>query len=186
MNTDLTGQLLIAMPSIGDARFSKSVILVCAHSEDFAMGIVLNKPMQGLSLPLLLDQLDVPVEGSVPDKLVLDGGPVSSDRGFVVHSHDIKSDGASLPVNDELCLTATRDILVAMGSDCPPQNAILALGYAGWGAGQLEGELATNAWLIGSSNQELIFGLEHSKKWSLALKNIGVDSGRLLGQGGNA
>ena len=147
MDTDLTGKLLIALPGIGDTRFARSVILVCAHSPEFAMGIVLNKPMAHLRLPQLFEQLDVPIEADVPDTFVLDGGPVSSDRGFVLHTDDVYNEGASLPVEGDICMTATRDILHAMGSVQPPRRSVLALGYSGWGAGQLEVELAENAWL---------------------------------------
>lgn len=123
MDTDLTGKLLIALPGIGDPRFLRSVILVCAHSPEFAMGIVINKPMAHLRLPQLFEQLDVPVEGDVPDTFVLDGGPVSSDRGFVLHTDDVFNEGASLPIEGDICMTATRDILHAMGSQHPPGAA---------------------------------------------------------------
>lgn len=186
MHTDLTGKLLIALPGIGDPRFSRSVILVCAHSPEFAMGIVLNKPMVGLRLPQLLEQLEVPVEHEVSDAYVLDGGPVSSDRGFVLHTHDVMSEGATLEIDDEVCMTATRDILVALASEAAPRRSVLALGYAGWGAGQLEYELAENAWLVGKPEAELIFGEAHEGKWQAALHAIGIDSGRLQVDPGRA
>jgi putative AlgH/UPF0301 family transcriptional regulator len=137
MDTDLTGKLLIALPGIGDARFARSVILVCAHSPEFAMGIVLNKPMAHLRLPQLFEQLDVPIEADVPDTFVLDGGPVSSDRGFVLHTDDVYNEGASLPVDGDICMTATRDILHAMGSAHRPgavcwRLAIPAGAQANW------------------------------------------------------
>ncbi len=179
MDADLTGKLLIALPGIGDPRFARSIILICAHSPDFAMGIVLNKPMVGLKLPQLLDQLDVPVEIDVSESCVLDGGPVSSDRGFVLHTDDVMSEGATLEVSDDLCMTATRDILHAIGSRAAPRRSVLALGYSGWGAGQLEYELAENAWLIGRPDQELVFGESHEGKWHNALSSIGIDTGRL-------
>lgn len=178
MDTDLTGKLLIAMPSIGDARFQRSVILICAHSPEFAMGIVLNKPMDGLTLPQLLKQLDVPMEIEVPPDLVLDGGPVSSDRGFVLHTDDVLSEGTTLEINQDFCMTATHDILVAIGS-APPRRSVLALGYSGWGAGQLEVELAENAWLVGEPTTDIVFGQSYSQKWSNALGQLGIDSGRL-------
>ena len=179
MDTDLTGKLLIALPDIGDPRFSRSVILVCAHSPEFAMGIVLNKPMTGLTLPQLLEQLDIPLEIDIPDELVLDGGPVSSDRGFVLHTDDVISEGATLEIDGEFCMTATRDILLAMGTRRGPRRSVLALGYSGWGAGQLEYELAENAWLVGTPNAELVFGESHDGKWDAALNELGIDSGRL-------
>ena len=186
MDADLTGKLLIALPGIGDPRFSRSVILVCAHSPEFAMGIVLNKPMTGLTLPQLLEQLEVPVEIDVPEDLVLDGGPVSSDRGFVLHTDDVVSEGATLEIDGTFCMTATRDILLAIGSRGAPRRSVLALGYSGWGAGQLEYELAENAWLIGEPSPDLVFGESHEGKWDVALNQMGIDSGRLQIRPGNA
>lgn len=186
MTTDLTGRLLIAMPTIGDNRFTRSVILVCAHQSDYAMGIVLNKPMDGLTLPDLLDQLDVPLEITVPEQAVLDGGPVGNDRGFVLHSGDFFSEGATLDVTDDVCLTATRDILVAMGSPEAPRQSTLALGYSGWGPGQLEMELQENAWLVGQPDHDILFGHDHTEKWARALDIIGVPSGRLQSSPGRA
>ena len=186
MTTDLTGRLLIAMPTIGDNRFKRAVILVCAHQEDYAMGLVLNKPMDGLTLPDLLDQLEVPVEITLPDKAVLDGGPVGNDRGFVLHSDDFYSDGATLDVADNICLTATRDILEAMGTTSAPSESILALGYSGWGPGQLEMELQENAWLVGRPDHDILFGQDHQVKWSKALDIIGVPAGRLQSAPGRA
>ena len=179
MNADLTGKLLIALPSIGDERFERAVILMCAHSEEYAMGIVLNKPMIGLKLEQLLDQLEVPVEVSLPDNFVLDGGPVSSNRGFVIHTDDVVCEGATLDVADDICMTASLDMLHAIGSEDGPRQSILALGYSGWGAGQLEDELAGNAWLVGRADPELIFGVDYNDKWDAALQRIGIDSGRL-------
>ena len=186
MDTDLTGKLLIALPAIGDHRFARSVILICAHSPEFAMGVVLNKPMAHLRLPQLFEQLDVPIEADVPDTFVLDGGPVSPDRGFVLHTDDVFSEGASLPIEGDICMTATRDILHAMGSRHPPRRSVLALGYSGWGAGQLEGELADNAWLVSDLDPELIFSAAHEKKWRHALGRLGIDTGRLQVDPGNA
>ena len=186
MDADLTGKLLIALPGIGDPRFARSIILVCAHSPEIAMGIVLNKPMVGLTLPQLLEQLDVPVEIDVSEDLVLDGGPVSSDRGFVLHTDDIISEGATLEIDGTFCMTATRDILHAIGTRDAPKRSVLALGYSGWGAGQLEYELAENAWLIGEPDTELVFGESHEAKWEAALGHLGIDSGRLQILPGNA
>ncbi|MEO0465179.1 MAG: YqgE/AlgH family protein [Pseudomonadota bacterium] len=186
MTTDLTGRLLIAMPSIGDNRFKRAVILVCAHNEDYAMGLVLNKPMDGLTLPDLLEQLDVPVDITLPSLAVLDGGPVGNDRGFVLHSADFHSEGATLDVSDDVFMTATRDVLEAMGTDSAPLQSTLALGYSGWGPGQLELELQENAWLVGVSDADIVFGLEHDQKWARALDKIGVSSGKLQSTPGRA
>lgn len=186
MDTDLTGKLLIAAPKIGDPRFSRSVILVCAHTEEFAMGIVLNKPLEHLRLNELLDHLEIPTEIEVPGSMVLDGGPVSTDRGFVLHTEDCISEGATLPVTDGMCMTATRDMLETLGTADAPQRAVLALGYAGWGAGQLEIELSENAWIVGKSSVDLVFGEAHSQKWTQALEDIGVHSGHLQIDSGHA
>ena len=186
MNTDLTGRLLIALPSIGDPLFSRSVILLCAHSPDFAMGIVLNKPMTGIRLPELFEQLDVTTELGAPDTCVLDGGPVSTERGFVIHTDDVISEGATLEIDGVFCMTTTRDMLEIIGSSAAPRKSVLALGYSGWGAGQLEVELAANAWLVGNPDDELVFGDDYSQKWTHALSRMGVDSGRLQIDGGSA
>ncbi len=186
MHADLTGKLLIALPGIGDPRFSRSVILLCAHSPEFAMGIVLNKPMEGLRLPQLLGQLDVPIDIEVSDAFVLDGGPVSSDRGFVLHTDDVISEGATLEIDGDICMSATRDILHTLGSRAAPRRAVLALGYSGWGAGQLEYELAENAWLTADADPDLIFGESHEGKWQAALEQLGIDGGRLQVKPGRA
>lgn len=188
MTTDLTGRLLIAMPSIGDTRFARSVILVCAHAEEYAMGLVVNKPIEYLTLPRLLDQLDVPMceHSACCDGFVLDGGPVGEDRGFVLHSDDFLCEGATMDVLSGICMTATRDALHAMASDTPPNKAVMALGYSGWGAGQLELELAENAWLVGAPDDAILFGDDHEGKWGRALEKIGVDSGRLQSDSGRA
>ncbi len=186
MDTSLTGQLLIAMPSIGDQRFSRSVILVCAHTDEFAMGLVLNKPMDGLKLPDLLDQLDIPMTIAVPNSEVLDGGPVGTDRGFVLHSGDYQCEGATMDVADNVYLTATRDVLHAIATDAAPTQSILALGYSGWGPGQLEMEIRENAWIIGEPDPDLLYGSDHELKWDRALDAIGVSSGRLQSSPGRA
>ncbi|MCL4143559.1 UNVERIFIED_CONTAM: hypothetical protein GTU68_045966 [Idotea baltica] len=118
--------------------------------------------------------------------MVLDGGPVSNERGFVLHSDDVQRDGSTLEIRDDLHMTATRDILVAIGSEAPPRQCVMALGYSGWGAGQLETELVDNAWIIGEPDPQLIFGADHNAKWSLALERMGVDSGRLQSDAGRA
>ncbi len=183
---NLVGKTLVAMPGIGDPRFNRSIILLCAHSDDFAMGLVLNKPMDDLTLPQLFDQLEIKQDIRVPDSRVLDGGPVGTDRGFVVHSNDYFSEGTTVDVTDSLCMTATRDILEAMAAGGAPQNATLTLGYSGWGPGQLEKELAENAWIVAPSSTDIIFGEDHSKKWQQVLDLIGIDPSRLASAGGQA
>lgn len=183
---DLTGKMLIAMPGIGDDRFSNALILICAHAEDFAMGLVLNKPMDGLLLPELLDQLDVPASPNVPHMTVLDGGPVGRDRGFVLHSDDFNCEETTMRVTEDLCLTATRDVLHAIASDTPPRECILALGYAGWGPGQIEMELSENAWLVCDCDPALIYDDNHTQKWRLALDQLGISPAFLQADAGHA
>ncbi|WP_084396009.1 YqgE/AlgH family protein [Henriciella aquimarina] len=186
MLEDLTGKLLIAMPGIGDSRFARSLVLICAHEPDYAMGIALNKPIEDLTLPQLLTQLGIEQDIRVPDNAVLSGGPVGTDRGFVVHTGDFHSDGATMDVSHDCCLTATRDILQAIASGEAPRESIMALGYSGWGAGQLETEIAENTWLVGEAIPDLVYGGEHDSKWSRALDLLGIDAARLHSGGGNA
>ena len=188
-NTDalsLTGKLLIAMPSIGDERFERSVILICAHESDYAMGIVLNNPMPHVTVPDILSQLEVPTEIEVPSDKVLNGGPVGNDRGFVLHSGDFQSEGATMDVAENCYLTATRDVLVALGSRTPPEQSTLALGYSGWGAGQLEFELQQNAWLVGPATHEIVYGQNYESKWDNAIELMGIDAGKLQHHPGKA
>ncbi|MDP3738541.1 MAG: YqgE/AlgH family protein [Hyphomonadaceae bacterium] len=182
----LAGKLLIAAPAIEDPRFSRAVILVCTHNEDHAMGIVLNKVTEGVNLPELLDQLGVDGDDAPEDAHILVGGPVGRDRGFVLHSEDYDSDGATLTICDGVCLTATRDILHAMTSETPPERYVLALGYSGWGAGQLEEELADNVWLVGVPDPALVYDPSLDTKWSRALARIGVSPDKLQVSGGRA
>lgn len=183
---DLTGKLLVAMPGIGDPRFSRSVILVCAHSEDYTMGLVLNKPMDDLTLPELLTQLGIEQNIQLPDSYVLNGGPVGSDRGFVVHSTDYFSEGATVEVADTFSMTATRDILRALASQGAPEHAAMTLGYAGWGPGQVEHELSEHAWLVSDPHNDIVFGASHSRKWEQTLALIGIDPAHLHQTGGRA
>jgi len=182
----LKGKLLVAMPNIGDDRFSRSVILVCAHEADYAMGIVLNNPVPHITLPDILEQLDVKTEIEVPNEQVLDGGPVGNDRGFVLHSSDFHSEGATMSVAENCFLTATRDVLEALGSTTAPELSTLALGYSGWGAGQLEYELKENAWLVGPADHDIVYGLNHEEKWDRAIELMGVNAGMLQHHPGRA
>jgi len=182
----LAGKLLIASPAIEDPRFSRAVILVCTHNEDHAMGIMLNKASDEDNLSELLDQLGVDGDGAPDDAHILVGGPVSRERGFVLHSEDYDSDGATLNVCEGVCLTATRDVLHAMTSDSPPEKFVLALGYSGWGAGQLEMELTENVWLVGTPDPALVYDPSLDTKWSRALARIGVSPEKLQVAGGRA
>jgi putative transcriptional regulator len=189
----LDGQMLIAMPSMGDDRFSRSVIYICAHSSDGAMGIVVNQPAANISFADLLVKLDViPASGlielpsSAGGVKVLKGGPVETERGFVLHSSDFFIENSTLPIDDGICLTATLDILKAIAQGSGPSNAVLALGYAGWAPGQLESEIHQNGWLHCPADTELVFGRDNEGKYNKALKKIGIDIGMLSGEAGHA
>jgi putative transcriptional regulator len=189
----LDGQLLIAMPAMGDERFSRSVIYLCAHSSEGAMGIVINQQAPNISFTELLDQLNIaPDEDriSLPESLdsmaVHFGGPVETGRGFVLHSADYFKAESTLPVDDSMCLTATIDILRDIAKGTGPDKALLALGYAGWGPGQLEDEIQSNGWLNCPADPELIFDPEIGRKYNKALGSLGVDPIRLVNDSGHA
>ncbi len=183
----LSGRLLIAMPGIGDPRFERALIFVCAHSDEHAMGLTVNRPLDGLNVPELLERLGVKGETAVADQPVLAGGPVERERGFVLHTDDFATADSTLPVSDGLALTATREILEAMSdANRRPRYAVLALGYAGWGAGQLEDELKENVWLTCDPDEELLFGSDHDAKWARALEKLGVDAAKLSALSGRA
>jgi putative transcriptional regulator len=189
----LDGQLLLAMPSMGDDRFARTVIYVCAHSQEGAMGIVVNKPAADLSMPDLLVQLNIIPETDairLPQRVgrmqVLMGGPVETSRGFVLHSPDFFIDQSTLPIDDGICLTATIDILRAIAKGEGPESAVLALGYAGWSAGQLESEIQRNGWLNCPADPQLIFGSELDLKYDLALRKIGIEPAMLSTSAGHA
>jgi putative transcriptional regulator len=172
--TYLTGQVLIAMPSMGDPRFEKSVIFLCAHTSEGAMGIVVNSPLASPSFADLLKQLKVdPVPPARSIKLCR-GGPVENARGFVLHTTDWTGDG-SLRVDESLALTASLDILKAIATGGGPQQGLLALGYAGWGPGQLDHEIQQNAWLSAPADLDLLFDGGHDTKWRRALAKLKVD-----------
>jgi len=184
--TSLGGKLLIATPAIGDPRFDRTVILMCDHGPDHAMGIIINRPAEDLRLPELFEQLGVEGGVTTPDMPVLMGGPVDQDRGFVLHTRDYASDEATLPINARIGLTATKDVLDAIASANPPQRSLLALGYAGWGPGQLEAELAANAWLVTELDETLVFDTDDAEKWPQALHLIGVSPEHLSALSGHA
>lgn len=182
----LAGKILVATPSIGDPRFDRSVILMCDHSAEHAMGIVINKPVDGIQLPDLLSQLEIDGAETAPDVPVLLGGPVDRDRGFVIHTPDFSAPDSTLPIGAGLSLTATKDVLEAIASPTPPERSLVALGYAGWGAGQLESELTANAWLVTDAAADLIFGTPNSAKWERALDQLGVTPEHLSVLAGHA
>ena len=182
----LAGQLLIAMPSMQDPRFARSVICLCAHSADGAMGIILNKPLENLSFDDLLKQLDVAPLPPARRIALHAGGPVEGGRGFVLHTGDWSSDG-SLQVVPDLALTASVDILKAIATGGGPRRGLLALGYAGWGPGQLEEEIQRNAWLSVGPDEALLFEPEDNEsKWRRALAKLRVDPLLLVSAVGRA
>ena len=181
----LTGQLLIAMPALDDPRFAHSVILVCAHTTDGAMGIVLNRPLAKPSFESLLKQLDVEPTPPARQIRLCEGGPVDHGRGFVLHSADWTGDG-SLQVADDLALTASLDVLQAIAQGEGPQHGLLALGYASWGPGQLDRELHDNAWLTAPSEHEILFDGEYETKWRRALGILKIDPLLLSSAAGHA
>lgn len=182
----LAGQFLIAMPAIGDPRFSQSVIYLCAHDDEHAMGLVVNKPHTDLKLGEVLEPFGIDVRRAVAPKPVFDGGPVTPDRGFVLHSPDYQSPEGSKDVGAGLRLTTTRDVLSALGEGKTPQRFFFALGYAGWGGGQLEQELARNAWLVAPGNAEIVFSTKPKARWAAALALLGLDPSQLDSAGGRA
>ena len=189
----LDGQMLIAMPTMGDERFSRSVIYMCAHSSEGAMGIIVNHPAGHISFSDLLVQLNVIPAADIiqlPTRAegvkVMKGGPVDTQRGFVLHSADFYVENSTLPIDEGICLTATLDILKAIARGDGPQSAILALGYAGWAPGQLEQEIHQNGWLHCPADPELIFGQDIEGKYAKALRKIGIDLGMLSSEAGHA
>ena len=181
----LTGQLLIAMPQMNDPRFARTVIYICAHTADGAMGLVINREIEALTFPDLLKQLSIEAE-VVDDKIqVLFGGPVETGRGFVLHSSDYVQNTTML-VDKQVGLTATMEVLKDIASGNGPRLNILALGYAGWGPGQLDAEIQANGWLSVPADDGLVFGNELDKKWERALAKIGIDFSMLSGEAGHA
>ncbi|MEP5761938.1 MAG: YqgE/AlgH family protein [Litoreibacter sp.] len=183
---DLTGQLLLAMPGIGDPRFEFGVILICSHSSEGAMGLMINKPAPDISLGKVLKQLKIAPLKSARNVPVQTGGPVEPGRGFVLHTNDYVMDETSLQVGNGMALTVTMGILEQLARGTGPEKSIMCMGYAGWGPMQLEGELQQNGWLTCPATQELIFGENHSEKWQSALQSMGIDPLLLSAEGGIA
>src|SRR3954453_7096609 len=186
----LDGQMLIAMPTMRDERFARSLIYICAHSSEGAMGIVVNQPAENIRFPDLLVQLEVipakAIQAPKADVKVLKGGPVETGRGFVLHSADFFIENSTLPIDNGICLTATLDILKAIAHGEGPQSAVLALGYAGWAPGQLENEITKNGWLNCDADSELIFGADIDGKYEKAMRKLGIDLGKLSSDAGHA
>jgi len=189
----LEGHMLVAMPGMSDPRFARAVIYLCAHSKDGAMGLVVNQRARRIKFPDLLVQLEVIDEHEairLPKRAggmqVLKGGPVETQRGFVLHSSDYHADDTTMPIDRDVSLTATLDILRAIASDSGPYQAILALGYAGWSPGQLEEEIQQNGWLSCEADNDLLFGEDLESKYARALRKIGIDPAMLVSSAGHA
>jgi putative transcriptional regulator len=183
--TYFEGQMLLAMPAMTDPRFERAVIYMCAHNDEGAMGLVVNKTLDSIDFRELLGQLDIPAGDSVRDMTVHFGGPVENQRGFVLHSGEYRHD-ETLMITDQVGLTVTLDILRALARGDGPEKSILALGYAGWGPGQLESEFHDNAWLSVPYDDALMFEVEAADKWERAFNSIGVDLSVLSGSAGRA
>ena len=189
----LDGKFLIAMPALDDGEFARSVIYMCAHSAEGAMGLVINKPLDHLSFPDLLVQLEI-IPGEKRIRLpsearamrVHQGGPVDTGRGFVLHTSDFHLDASTLPISEELSLTATVEILKAIAEGRGPEHSLLTLGYAGWAPGQLESEIQDNGWLITDSDPDIIFSAADGERYRRALATLGVDLAALSPVSGRA
>jgi putative transcriptional regulator len=182
---DLRHQLLIAMPAMADPNFSGSVVYICDHSSNGALGLVINRPTE-LSLSTLFDRIDLKLEiAPWKDTLVFFGGPVQTERGFVLHVPP-GTYSSTQPVTPEISLTTSKDVLEAVAGGSGPQKMLVTLGYSGWGAGQLEGEIAANAWLTVPADSQILFDLPAEQRYEAALRLLGVDSAQLSGQVGHA
>ncbi len=180
----LNGQLLIAMPSMLDPRFGRTVLYICAHSPEGAMGLIINRTFAEIRFNDLMTQMGIDVT-TPPDRPVHFGGPVDSARGFVLHSAEFQAE-KTLVVNDNIALTATKDILEAIAAGSGPDRAIFALGYAEWSAGQLDSEIQANDWLTAPADADLIFDPDLDTKWARAIAGLGIDPAMLSGKAGHA
>ncbi len=185
--TTLTGKILLAMPSMADPRFHRAVILMCAHDENGAMGLVINHQLPGIDLPHLLEQLNISAQSDegVPNIPVMSGGPIENSRGFLLHTNDFQQKD-SVPVSPDLSVTGTIDALRAVASGDLPEKMIFVLGYAGWTEGQLDQEMQENVWLVADADSDLIFSVPAGEKWTFAMKMMGIDLALLSGEAGRA
>jgi putative transcriptional regulator len=182
----LTGQFLIAMPSMADPNFDRTVTYICEHNDDGALGIIINRPT-ALSLGEILVQMDLKTEdAALASQPVLQGGPVQPERGFVIHDEDGESFGSTLAVPNGLRVTTSRDILVSLAEGHGPPRAVIALGYAGWGPGQLEAEMVANAWLTVPAAPDIIFSVPYARRWESAAALLGVSIASLSPEAGHA
>ncbi|RPE66270.1 putative transcriptional regulator [Pacificibacter maritimus] len=183
---DLTGQLLIAMPGMEDSRFDGTVIYICAHSDEGSMGLIINKVSSQIAVSDVFDQLDITPDADMKPLQVRYGGPVEMARGFVLHSTDYACSEASLPVNSAFSMTASRDVLRDIATGAGPAERLLCLGYSGWSSGQLESEIAQNAWLTCAATPQIVFQTGDLEKWTAALAEIGVNAALLSAASGRA
>jgi putative transcriptional regulator len=183
--TNLTNHFLIAMPNLKDPNFEKTVTYICAHSEEGAMGIVINKPLD-IELGEIFEQMDIPANDSeAKNKRIFHGGPVHADRGFILHQTSNEW-ASSIIVSEEMCVTTSKDILEAIAIGDGPADSLIALGYAGWDEGQLEQELMDNAWLSGPADLEIIFNTPFDQCWNSAASHMGIDIEKLSPDIGHA
>ncbi len=183
---NLTGKFLIAMPGMGDARFERSLVFLCAHSEEGAMGLIVNKPMEEPGFRSLLRRLEIEPGPDCAEVQVHFGGPVEGGRGFVLHSADYFVGASTLRVDARFGMTATLEVLGDLAQGQGPARALLALGYAGWGPGQLESEIGNNGWLTCDATPDLVFSEASATKWERALRSLGIEALTLSGTSGRA
>lgn len=190
--TSLEGKVLIAMPGMGDPRFDRALIFMCAHSDNGAMGIIVNKVAPLMSFGDLAGRLDMfsgeelaAIQPEIRNTAVLFGGPVETNRGFVLHTSDYFSAESSMPIGRDMALTATLDILKDMATGRGPRLAMLALGYSGWAPGQLEDEIQRNGWLHCDADESMLYGQEHDGKYDHAMKKLGIDPSMLSSDAGH-
>ncbi len=180
-----TGQILIAMPQLQDSFFTRSIVYICAHNADGAMGIVLNKPLPSLTFPDLLEQLEIDEKAGVDEQKVHFGGPVETARGFVLHSSEYVREG-TIQVDDKVALTTTVEIIRDIAANTGPEKVLIALGYSGWDAGQLDEEIQSNGWLNVEADDDLLFGRNLEDKWKKSMNKLGVDVDLLTVEAGQA
>lgn len=185
LENTLKGKLLISMPAMKDPRFAQSVILICGHDHNGAMGLVINKPTEKFKLKELLEQINIPVKASFQDQDIYYGGPVEMGRGFILHSCDVMAKGSFI-IAENIALSATTDILKKVGAGKGPQKILCTLGYAGWSAGQLEQEIQKDAWFIVPCQEDLVFDTPFDGKWLSSFRSMGVNPELISTQVGHA
>ncbi len=184
--SSLEGKLLIAMPGMGDPRFDRSVVFLCSHDDEGAMGLIINKPSAEVTFAALMEQLKLTTADRLPEIPIYFGGPVEMGRGFILHSRAEYQNASTLAIDEHVGMTATLDILEDLALGQGPSRAMLALGYSGWGPGQLESEILENGWLSCDATPDLVFTDDNDGKWAAALKSMGVGAEMLSGEAGRA